>query len=205
MKRDRLTMVFLSLLLAGLPGCDITIEDGGSDDETEGSAESGDDDDDDSGNESGGESGGGSSAESGGSAGTQTASGGETGFGESTGFGETGFGESTGFGETGFGETTGGFETGMGGFCDDEPTCQDCYDCAVSPGGGCDDVAQVCANNPECVEMTFCYDECGSAGTQKEYEACLIDCEIAWPDGVQPFVELLECAIGLECVTSCAG
>ena len=53
--------------------------------------------------------------------------------------------------------------------------------------------------------MATCYDACGTnSTTEDEYNACLADCEQTYPDGVDPFVDLLECAFNDECVNSCA-
>ena len=223
-----LSPYLLSLLFVAVPACDITIEDGGGD--TDGAADSGDDDDDDNdddddqtddddGDGSGDDDSGNSSGDSGETDGGDDDSGNDSGdSGNDSGDSSDDSGDSgNDSGDSGNDSGDSGNDSGDSGdtgndsgdsgdmTCDDTGICQDCYDCSISPGGSCSDAAAACAENQECIDMSFCYDDCvATSVSQKELEACLFDCEQTFPDGVAPFVDLLECAFNDACVNSCA-
>lgn len=75
--------------------------------------------------------------------------------------------------------------------------CNDCVQCAVS--NECAALASVCSNSSDCVDFANCVNGCGSD------QACITACQDSVPDGVDAYIDVVNCAFCDTCSSNCDG
>jgi len=81
------------------------------------------------------------------------------------------------------------------GACD-TGTCNDCVQCTQEPGAACEDEAQACTNEPDCIALNDCLGACSDS-------PCFDACINAHPTGVPLLQAFSDCVIA-ECPITCA-
>ena len=86
--------------------------------------------------------------------------------------------------------------------CEDAGGCQACFDCETGVGGSCEPETLACGENPECVDIAACYEDCNANLDREDFDTCWAICTEVYPTGVEPFVEFVNCG-ALACDAVC--